>query len=147
MTDLSTHAEYQAIAAELDPPRAPFIDGKYRAGAWRRRWRRSTLPRVTDLARLRAVAPRMWILPWPSARAAFDQGHWAKMHPSDRKDVLIRLCKLITRNARELAVMESLDSGKPILDCETIDVPETMNTHQMARRGDRQDLRPNRPCG
>jgi gamma-glutamyl-gamma-aminobutyraldehyde dehydrogenase len=42
--------------------------------------------------------------------------------------VLIRLCKLITRNRHELAVMESLDSGKPIRDCETIDIPETIRT-------------------
>ena len=61
------------------------------------------------------------------AREAFDQGSWAKLHPSERKDVLIRLCKLITRNRRELAVMESVDSGKPILDCETIDIPETIH--------------------
>ena len=50
------------------------------------------------------------------------------MKESDRKDVLIRLCKLITRNRHELAVMESVDSGKPILDCETIDVPEVIHT-------------------
>ena len=62
------------------------------------------------------------------ARQAFDQGVWARLHPSERKDVLIRLCKLITRNRRELAVMESLDSGKPIRDCELIDIPETIHT-------------------
>jgi gamma-glutamyl-gamma-aminobutyraldehyde dehydrogenase len=62
------------------------------------------------------------------AREAFEQGHWSKLHPTERKDILIRLCKLITRNRRELAVMESLDSGKPILDCETIDIPETIHT-------------------
>jgi gamma-glutamyl-gamma-aminobutyraldehyde dehydrogenase len=49
------------------------------------------------------------------------------MHPSERKDVLIKLTKLIKRNARELAVMESLDSGKTIYDCETVDVPETIH--------------------
>ena len=49
------------------------------------------------------------------------------MDPDARKDVLIRLCKLITRNRRELAVMESVESGKPILDCETIDLPETIH--------------------
>ncbi len=59
------------------------------------------------------------------AREAFEQGHWSRLHPSARKDVLIRLCKLITRDRRELAVMESLDSGKPIRDCELIDIPET----------------------
>ena len=42
--------------------------------------------------------------------------------------MLIRLCKLIICNARELAVLESLESGKPIRDCETIDIPETIYT-------------------
>ena len=62
------------------------------------------------------------------AREAFDQGRWSKQHPSARKDVLIRLCKLMTRSRRELAVMECVESGKPIRDCETIDVPEAINT-------------------
>ena len=62
------------------------------------------------------------------ARESFDDGRWRTKHPSGRKDVLIRLCKLITRNRRELAVMESLDSGKPLRDCELIDIPETIDT-------------------
>src|SRR5699024_9721360 len=49
-------------------------------------------------------------------------------HPSERKDVLIRLCKLIQRHRHELAVLESLDSGKPISDCAVIDIPETIHT-------------------
>jgi 4-(gamma-glutamylamino)butanal dehydrogenase len=61
------------------------------------------------------------------AREAFDDGRWSRLHPSARKDVLIRLTKLMRRNARELAVMESLDSGKTIYDCETVDVPETIH--------------------
>ena len=61
------------------------------------------------------------------AREAFDQGRWAKLHPGDRKDVLIRLVKLMTRNRHELAVMESLDSGKPIRDCVTVDLPEALH--------------------
>ncbi len=61
------------------------------------------------------------------AREAFEDGRWSKLHPSERKDTLIRFAKLITRNRRELAVMESLDSGKTIYDCETVDVPETIH--------------------
>ena len=33
MTDLLTRDEYAAIAADLDLPAAPFIDGKFRAGS------------------------------------------------------------------------------------------------------------------
>ena len=47
------------------------------------------------------------------------------MHPSDRKRVIIKLTKLILRNRHELAVMESLESGKPVSECQLTDVPET----------------------
>tara|TARA_R110002051_G_scaffold137753_6_gene210294 strand:+ start:6678 stop:8156 length:1479 start_codon:yes stop_codon:yes gene_type:complete len=126
MTDLLTHAEYQAIAREIAFPRAAFIDGKYRAGTGAKF---ATVNPATGeiLAEIAGCAEQDVDMAVAKAREAFDQGHWSKMHPSARKDVLIRLCKLITRNRRELAVMESLDSGKPILDCETIDVPETIH--------------------
>ena len=62
------------------------------------------------------------------ARDAFEDGRWSRLHPRDRKEALIKLAKLVKRNARELAVLESLDSGKTIYDCELVDVPETINT-------------------
>lgn len=126
MSDLLTHAEYQAIAADLDPPRAAFIDGKFRKGRGKPlKTRNPATGKV--IAEIAACNAKDVDLAVKKAREAFDQGHWAKQHPSDRKDVLIRLCKLITRNRRELAVMESLDSGKPIRDCEEIDIPETIH--------------------
>ncbi|WP_299026111.1 aldehyde dehydrogenase [uncultured Sulfitobacter sp.] len=125
MTDLLTHAEYRAIAQNLDVPRAAFIDGKYRAGTGATFI--TTNPATgEDIARIAGCGAQDVDFAVEKARGAFDQGTWSKRHPSDRKDVLIRLCKLLTRNRRELAVMESLDSGKPILDCETVDIPETI---------------------
>ncbi|MEM7440795.1 MAG: aldehyde dehydrogenase [Pseudomonadota bacterium] len=126
MTDLLTRDEYTAIAASLDLPRAAFIDGKYRAGSGATML--STNPATGEvICEIAACDASDLDLAVGKAREAFDQGHWSRMHPSDRKDVLIRLCKLITRNRRELAVMESLDSGKPIKDCEEIDIPETIH--------------------
>ena len=52
-----------------------------------------------------------------AARAAFDSGVWSRSKPEYRKEVLLSLAQLIRVNATELAVMESLDSGKPIKDC------------------------------
>jgi len=125
MTDLLTQAEYQAIAADIEFPRTAFIDGKYRAGTGAAfdTVNPATGKVLVEIAGCGAADVDFAV---GKARAAFDQGHWSKMHPSARKDVLIRLCKLMTRHRRELAVMESLESGKPILDCETIDVPETI---------------------
>ena len=126
MTDLLTHGEYKAIAEALDPPRTAFIDGRYRAGTGDAF---ATINPATGetIAEIAGCGQDDVDLAVAKAREAFDQGRWAKLHPSERKDVLIRLCKLMTRNRRELAVMESLDSGKPILDCETIDIPETIH--------------------
>ena len=127
MSDLLTRDEYAAIAAQLDFPRTAFIDSKYVAGSGAQF---TTVNPATDevLCTISGCNATDVDHAVEKARQAFDQGVWANLHPSARKDVLIRLCKLITRNRRELAVMESLDSGKPIRDCEQIDLPETVQT-------------------
>ena len=125
--ELLTQDEYRAIAETMNYPRAAFIDGKFRKGSGTAF--ETINPATGDtITKIAGCAAKDVDLAVNKAREAFDQGHWSKRHPSDRKDVLIRLAKLITRNRRELAVMESLDSGKPIRDCETIDVPETITT-------------------
>ena len=63
-----------------------------------------------------------------AARKAFDEGPWPQMSPSDRKVVLQRFATLVEANIDELAMMESLEAGKPISDCMEIDLPETVNT-------------------
>ena len=127
MTDVLSQDEYTAIAASLKPPSAAFINGSFRKG--RGPEMAITNPATGDVITTihqstsedvdEAVA---------EARKAFDEGGWSRAHPSERKDVLIRLCKLITRNRHELAVMEAIDSGKPIRDCAEIDIPETITT-------------------
>jgi 4-(gamma-glutamylamino)butanal dehydrogenase len=58
-----------------------------------------------------------------SARAAFDSGAWSRIAPGERKAIMLRLVALIHANAHELALLDSLDMGKPITDAHTIDVP------------------------
>ena len=45
-----------------------------------------------------------------------------------RKAVLLRLADLIEANAEELAMLDSLEAGKPITDCRETDLPETIKT-------------------
>ena len=126
MSDLLTRADYAAIAADLDLPKTPFVDGKFRKGSGAPM---DTVNPATGavLATISTAGPDDVSFAVEKAREAFDQGHWSKAHPSERKDVLIKRCKYITRRKRELAVMESLESGKPIRDCEEIDIPETIH--------------------
>lgn len=124
---LLTREEYAAIAGDLTLPKAAFVDGMYRKGSGP--VLKTHNPATGELlAEINACSAKDVDFAVKKAREAFDQGAWAKTTPSDRKDVLIRFAKLMTRNRRELAVMESLDSGKPIQDCELIDVPETIAT-------------------
>ncbi len=125
--ELLTQDEYTSIAADLDLPTGAFIDGGYRpaiSGQTFETVNPATGEKLADIAACGAADVDFAV---EKAREAFDDGRWSKLHPSERKDVLIRLCKLMTRNARELAVMESIDSGKTIYDCETVDVPETIH--------------------
>ena len=61
-----------------------------------------------------------------AARAAFDTGPWGRLSPADRRVLLKRFALLVEAHSDELAVLETLDGGKPIFDTSTIDVPETV---------------------
>jgi len=126
MTDLLTHEDYQAIAKGLTFPTAAFIDGAYRPAASGKTFVAENPATGEALCEIAYCGAEDVDFAVTKAREAFDDGRWSKLHPVERKAVLIRLAKLIRRNARELAVMESLDSGKTIYDCETVDIPETI---------------------
>ena len=49
------------------------------------------------------------------------------MHPSERKDIMIKWVKRLKRERYELTVLESLDSGKPVRDIAEIDLAETIH--------------------
>ncbi|RMG43508.1 MAG: aldehyde dehydrogenase family protein [Candidatus Dadabacteria bacterium] len=57
-----------------------------------------------------------------SAREAFNR-YWSKCLPAERGKYLYRIARLIQERAREFAVIESLDGGKPIRESRTVDIP------------------------
>ena len=76
-----------------------------------------------------------------AARAAFDKGTWANMPPAQRKRVMLKLAELMMKNRDELALLETLDMGKPIAYSTTRRHPGLGQHGAVVRRGDRQDLR------
>ncbi len=60
-----------------------------------------------------------------SARAAFDSGRWAGQSPAARKRVLQRFADKILAAKEELALLETLDMGKPIAHALAVDVAST----------------------
>jgi phenylacetaldehyde dehydrogenase len=59
-----------------------------------------------------------------AARSAFD-GEWSRVTPRERAALLFRLADLIDQHSEELAQLESLDGGHPILYARAVDVPFT----------------------
>src|SRR5215813_9106081 len=57
-----------------------------------------------------------------AARRAFEET-WGPMRGADRAKYLYRLARLIQERSRELAVLESIDNGKPIRESRDVDIP------------------------
>ena len=57
-----------------------------------------------------------------AARKAYDKS-WSKMSGRDRGKYLFRIARLIQERSRELAVLETLDNGKPIRESRDVDIP------------------------
>ena len=57
-----------------------------------------------------------------AARKAYDKV-WSRMPGTERAKYLFRIARIIQERARELAVLESIDNGKPIKETRDVDVP------------------------
>ncbi len=57
-----------------------------------------------------------------SARRAYDK-YWRKLKPADRAKYIYRIARAITERGRELAVLETLNGGKPIKESRDFDIP------------------------
>ena len=124
-TATPTAQDWRARATALAINGQAFIDGRYVDAASGETFDDVTpidgrvIARVasTDKADVeRAVA---------AARRAFDSGAWSRQPPRERKRVLQRFAELILAHRDELALLETLDMGKPISDSLAVDIPAT----------------------
>jgi 4-guanidinobutyraldehyde dehydrogenase/NAD-dependent aldehyde dehydrogenase len=120
-----TVQDWRARAAALEIQGQAFIDGRYVDAASGATFddvspiEGRVIARVasTDQADVdRAVA---------AARRAFESGVWSRQPPRERKRVLQRFAELILAYRDELALLETLDMGKPIGDSLAVDIPAT----------------------
>jgi len=122
--------DWLARAAAVEPRSELFIDGRFVPAASGRTFDDiagrdgSTIAAVAEGGIEdvdRAVA---------AARRSFDDRRWSDQPPMQRKKVLLRLSELIREHLDELALLESLDVGKPIRDALRVDVPSAATTFQ-----------------
>ncbi|GJI94843.1 aldehyde dehydrogenase [Duganella caerulea] len=115
---------YQQQAAQLDFETRALIGGRF-VNAVSAEEFDSINPangrRLAGIARCGAVEVDDAV---SAARQAFERGYWSGASPKHRKKVLLRLADLVEANLETLAVMESLDSGKPIRDALAADLPD-----------------------
>ncbi|MCB6182085.1 aldehyde dehydrogenase [Leeia sp. TBRC 13508] len=127
MTTLLTKEAYYQIAEKLVLPSKSFINGQPYSAKSGKLFQTTNPATGEVLASLPACSAEDVDYAVSCAKAAWKDGRWSKQHPASRKQVLIKLAELIEANATELAVMESLDSGKTIYDCQLVDLHETVN--------------------
>ena len=123
-----TYSDWQSRAETLEIEGRAFIDGQY-VNALSGQVSESINPsNGRKLAEVALCGPEDADQAVKVARRAFESGVWSKMVPMERKKILIRWADLIEQNLEELALLESLDAGKPISDTLNSDIPSAANT-------------------
>ncbi|MFM0058797.1 aldehyde dehydrogenase [Paraburkholderia phytofirmans] len=121
--DKKSLAFWQDKAATLSIEGRAFIDGEYRDAEGGRTFDclspidGKLLAKVADSGAADVDAAVA------AARRAFDSGVWSGLNPRQRKAVLLRWAASIREHMDELALLETLDAGKPIADTTSVDVP------------------------
>ncbi len=69
------------------------------------------------------------------AKASFESGEWSRRAPRERMAVMYKWAELISENGAELALMDTIDVGKPISDMVGVDMPMCIDTVQYFAEG------------
>ena len=126
----ATTADWLERAALVSPRNELFIDGAYVPAASGRTFEDTTGRDGSVITRVAEGGAEDVDRAVKAARCSFDDARWAGQSPANRKRVLLRFAELIRSNLDELALLESLDVGKPIRDTLGVDVPSAAKTIQ-----------------
>lgn len=122
MSDL-TLAAWESKAAALRIEGRAFIDGAYCEAASGQTFECNSPIDGRWLANVAHCGRAEVDVAVQAARRAFEQGVWRGLNPRERKAIMLRWAATIRAHAQELALLETLDAGKPIGDTTTVDVP------------------------
>lgn len=117
------HSDWIERAAQVRPSGAAFIDGERRPARDGETFPSTTPRDGTELTQLAAGKADDVDAAVGAAHRAFDDGRWARMAPRRRKEVMGRWAEAIRADLGDLALLESLDVGKPIGEALRVDVP------------------------
>src|SRR5579863_2595027 len=99
-----------------------FINGEFTPGVDGRAFKTISPATEEVLAEVTEAGPADVDRAIRAARRAYD-GPWSKLSGAERGKYLFRIARAVQERARELAVLESLDNGKPIRESRDVDIP------------------------
>ena len=127
---MSDTTNWQQRALDLKPKSQLFIDGDYvdaASGKTFENFSPSDGHLICNVASgdsediNRAVA---------SAKKSYDSGIWRDMNPRDKKAIMLRWATLLGEHREELALLEAIDTGRPIGDSLSVDAPNSTRVIQ-----------------
>lgn len=130
MTLSLTKSEIAAIRARLQPKGQAFIDGRFSDAVSGETFANISPRDGAVIGQVAACDSADVDIAVRAARRAFESGVWRDQSPKARKKVLQRFADLFEANMDELAILETLDMGKPISESRSIDVAVVLETLQ-----------------
>ena len=128
MTNNLTHQQWVAKAKVLSIASGLFIDGRHVPAVSGETFECINPADGSVLAHVAKGQTADIDLAVASAQAAWKDRRWRGLAPRARMDVLLRFADLVQQHSHELALLETLDMGKPIGDVLNIDLPEVLKT-------------------
>ena len=119
--------DWHARAAQVKPRSQVFIDGKFAPAMNGATFDNINPATGRSLGPVAAGEQADVDRAVASGRNVFRKGTWAHLPPKARKKVLLKLADLMLANRDELALLETLDTGKPISDSLSVDIPSAAN--------------------
>ncbi|MFM1831723.1 MAG: hypothetical protein RLZZ461_39 [Planctomycetota bacterium] len=111
----------ETVRVEIADRYRLFIDGKWTAGKGRKSFETVNPATEAVLTRCDEAGAADVDAAVAAARKAFPK--WARTKPTERAKYLYRIARRIQERARELAILETMDGGKPIRESRDVDIP------------------------
>ena len=114
---MSSENKYKVIANNLKFEGRAFINGKYVNSIDGETFETINPATGEVLCTVAKCNSKDVDLAVKSSRKSFESGTWSRSTPEHRKEVLLKFAKLLSKEGEENSVLESVDTGKLIVDC------------------------------
>ncbi len=125
---MTSLAHFEKVAGVIELPHQAVIDGRLQPAISGRTFDNVTPRNGSVINRVAECDAADVDAAVAAARRAFEDGRWRNLHYREKKRILFALADLMERDSETLAVLESLDVGKPIKDALKIDIPGSIRT-------------------